>query len=30
MISGMNESQTLIKHISCECKSQFDGGKEFR
>ena len=27
MITGMNESKTLTKHISCECKSRFDGRK---
>ena len=26
MITGMNESKAL-KHISCECKYQFDGAK---
>ena len=25
MITGINESKTLIKHISCECKCRFDG-----
>ena len=25
MIKGINESNTLTKHISCECKSRFDG-----
>ena len=24
MITGINESKTLAKHISCECKCQFD------
>ena len=27
MIAGVNESKTLTKHISCKCKSKFDGGK---
>ena len=27
MITGVNESKTLTKHISCECKSKFDGKK---
>ena len=27
MIAGINESKTLIKHISCECKCRFDGIK---
>ena len=27
MITGINESKTLIKHISCECKCIFDGIK---
>ena len=27
MITGINESKTLIKHISCECKFSFDGRK---
>ena len=27
MITGINESKTLTKHISCECKCRFDGGK---
>ena len=27
VITGMNESKTLTKHISCECKSRFDGRK---
>ena len=26
MITGINESKTLTKHISCECKCKFDGG----
>ena len=25
MITGINESKTLTKHISCECKCRFDG-----
>ena len=25
MITGINESKTLIKHISCKCKCSFDG-----
>ena len=25
MITGINESETLTKHISCECKCRFDG-----
>ena len=25
MITGINESKTLTKHTSCECKSKFDG-----
>ena len=25
MISGINESKTLTKNISCECKCKFDG-----
>ena len=25
MITGINESKTLAKHISCECKCRFDG-----
>ena len=24
MIKGINESKTLIKHISCECRCEFD------
>ena len=24
MITGINESETLTKHISCECKCRFD------
>ena len=27
MITGINESNTLTKHISCECKCKFDGKK---
>ena len=27
MIIGINESETLTKHISCECKCEFDGEK---
>ena len=27
MITGINESNTLIKHISCKCKCKFDGRK---
>ena len=27
MITGMNESKTLAKHISCECKCRLDEGK---
>ena len=27
MITGINESKTLAKHISCECKCNFDGKK---
>ena len=27
MITGINESKTLTKHISCECKCKFDGEK---
>ena len=27
MIPGKNESKTLTKHISCECKCKFDGRK---
>ena len=27
MITGMNESKTLTKHISSECKCKFDGRK---
>ena len=27
MVTGINESKTLTKHISCECKYKFDGMK---
>ena len=27
MTTGKNESKTLRKHISCECKCKFDGRK---
>ena len=27
MITGLNELKILTKHISCECKCQFDGRK---
>ena len=27
MITGLNESKTLTKHISCECKYKLDGKK---
>ena len=27
MITGINESKTLIKHVSCESKYRFDGKK---
>ena len=27
MITGINESKTVAKHISCECKGKFDGRK---
>ena len=27
VITGINESKTLAKHISCECKCKFDGRK---
>ena len=27
MITGINESKTLTKHISCECKCKLDGRK---
>ena len=26
-ITGINESKTLTKHISCKCKCKFDGRK---
>ena len=26
IITGISESKTLTKHISCECKCKFDGG----
>ena len=25
MITGINKSKTLIKHVSCECKCKSDG-----
>ena len=25
MITGINESKILIKHISCQCTCKFDG-----
>ena len=25
MITGINESKTLTKHVSCECKCKYDG-----
>ena len=25
MTTGINESKTLTKHISCKCKCKFDG-----
>ena len=25
MITGIKESKTLTKHITCECKCEFDG-----
>ena len=28
MITGINESKTLMKHASCECKCIWDGRKE--
>ena len=28
MITGINQSKTLTKHISCQCKCRFDG-KEY-
>ena len=27
MIAGINESKTLTKHISCQCKCKFDKNK---
>ena len=27
IITGINESKALIKHVSCECKCRFDGKK---
>ena len=27
MITGINQSKTLTKHISCKCKCRFDGKK---
>ena len=27
MITGIKESKTLTKHISCKCKCKFDGNK---
>ena len=27
IITGINKSKTLTKHISCECKCKFDEGK---
>ena len=27
MFTGINESKTLTRHILCECKCKFDGGK---
>ena len=27
MITGINKSKTLTRHISCECKCKFDGRK---
>ena len=27
MITGINESKTLTKHISCKCKCKLDGTK---
>ena len=26
-MTGINQSKTLAKHISCECKCRFDGRK---
>ena len=25
MVAGINESETLTRHISCKCKCEFDG-----
>ena len=27
MIAAINESKTLIKHVSCQCKCRYDGRK---
>ena len=27
MVTGINESKKLTKHISCECRCNFDGRK---
>ena len=27
MITGINQSKTLTKHIQCKCKGKFDGRK---
>ena len=27
IITGINESKTLTKHVSCKCKYKFDGRK---
>ena len=27
MITGINESKTLAKHLKCECKCRFNGTK---
>ena len=27
MITGINKSKTLTKHLSCKCKCKFDGRK---
>ena len=27
MVTGINESKTLSKHISCKCKCKFNGTK---
>ena len=27
MITGINKSKSLTKHVSCECKCKFVGGK---